>query len=134
MAGVTRLPPRGPGVPGCLDLSFDVDVGELVRRHRVIARGICLHGGGLVLQYEIAPGIKARMWRRGVRALLFSVACGTDAGTDVKEPGLGAIAPGEGGATTHGSRSFPLPPDGARVVWFEFFAAGDDRRDQPVSR
>jgi hypothetical protein len=51
-----------------------VDVGELVRGHRVIARGICLHGGRLVLQYEIAPGITARMERRGFPALLFSVA------------------------------------------------------------
>jgi hypothetical protein len=134
MSVVTRLPPRGPRVPACLDLSFDVDIGELVRGHRVIARGICLHGGGLVLQYEIAPGITARMWRRGIPALLFSVAYGTDAGADDEESGMGAIAPGEGGATTHGSRSFPLPPDGARLAWFEFFAASDDRRDQPVSK
>ncbi len=115
-----------------------MDVGELVRGHRVIARGICLHGGRLVLQYELAPGITARMQRRGIPALLFSVAYGTDAGAgadaDDEQPGLGAIAPGEGGATTHGSRSFPLPPHGARLAWFEFFAASDDRRDHPVSK
>lgn len=44
------------------------------------------------------------------------------------------MAPGEGGATTHGSRSFPLPAAGARLAWFEFFAAGDDSHEQPVSK
>lgn len=82
MSAVSRLPPRGPGVPDCLDLSFDVDVGELVRGHRVIARGICLHGGGLVLQYELAPGITARMQRRGRPALVFGVGYGTDVPAD----------------------------------------------------
>jgi hypothetical protein len=136
MSGVTRLPPRGPGVPGCLDLSLDLDVGELVRGHRVIVRGICLHGGGLVLQYELAPGITARMQRRGVPALFFGVAYGSDVPAEDEDQGseVGALAPGEGGATTHGSRSFPLPPDNARLAWFEFFAAAGDSYERPVSK
>ena len=79
-------------------------------------------------------GIMARMERRGFPALLFRVAYGTDVPVDDEESDLGAMATGECGATTHGSRSFPLPPDGARLAWFEFFAASDDSHEQPVSK
>jgi len=132
MSDVTSLPARGPDVPGCLDYSFDLDVGELACGHRVITRGICLHGGALVLRYEFAPGVTAGEERR--TGLLFDADYDAYVPTSYDGAMLGAMARLEGGATTAGSRSFPLPPPQARRVWFDFFAAGDDGNEHRVSR
>jgi hypothetical protein len=109
-------------------LTFDIDCGPLVRGHRFIARGICDKGTlewddrmtspAFSLEYELVPGITADEDRRAP----FSYLVGIDYEADVPLPWAvndgGAIAPPEGGATTHGSRGdWPLPP-GARVLRF----------------
>ena len=73
MRGVTRFPPRGPDLPGCMDYLFDLGVGELAPGHQVIARGICLHGGGLLLHYEVTPGLTAGETYRNLSQFSFQV-------------------------------------------------------------
>ena len=109
-------------------LAFDVDCGELIHGHRFIARGIRDKGTidrpddagespGFSLEYELVPGVP-----RGEDGNLFSYLVGVAYEADVPLPWHpndgGAIAPFEGGASTHGSRGdWPLPPS-ARVLRF----------------
>jgi hypothetical protein len=72
MPGMTRFPPRGPDLPDCMDLSFDLGIGELAPGHQVIARGICLHDGGLVLHYEFGPGLTAGETYRNLSQFSFT--------------------------------------------------------------
>src|SRR5262245_23372744 len=122
------LPPRGPRVPVDLRPVFDVDLGELIPGHHVIARGLRFrHDDVIELHYEFAPGVTAREEaRRGFFALLFGL--GYDGDPD---PGwdccdFGAVAPCRGGATQHGSRDFrPAPAPGGRI-WFPVTPIADD--------
>jgi hypothetical protein len=116
-------------------LSFDVDCGELVPGHRLIARG--LRSSGLMscpgwddsdeevsafsFEYELVPGVRADEFRSA-----FGYIVGIYFDADVPLPwepsDSGAIAPANGGASTHGSRGdWPLP-DGARVLTFTMVA------------
>jgi hypothetical protein len=133
-------------------LSFDVDCGELVSGHHFIARGL---GGpyrlpiptrgdwdgdsadharmlefdeaggypGFSLEYELVPGVKPA-------GDFFRYLVGVSYTADVELPWFpndgGAIAPFEGGDTTHGSRGdWPLPPD-ATVLTFTIAGVGAD--------
>jgi len=141
-----RLPPRGAALRDRpMILSFDVDCGELIPGHRFVARGLAGPyrlpvpdewdgdsaeyeqmlefedaGGypGFSLEYELVPGVSAAE----ADGNFFRYLAGIIYQADVKLPWNptdgGAIAPFEGGETTHGSRGdWPLPPD-ATVLTF----------------
>ena len=109
-------------------LAFDIDCGELVQGHRFIARGICDQGTDdwhdsptpvpvFSLEYELVPGVPASEDEK-----FFSFLVGIEYEADVPLPwepnDAGAMAPFEGGSTTHGSRgNWPLPRS-ARVLRF----------------
>jgi hypothetical protein len=131
---MTRFPPRGPALPDCMDLSFDLGIGELAPGHQVIARGICLHDGGLVLHYEFAPGLTAEETYRNLSQFSFHVSYETDVPADRDDASTGVLAPSMGGATTRGSRSFRSPPREARLAWFDFFTADHYDPEGRVSR
>ena len=124
------IPPRGPNLQRKEDrmlLAFDIDCGELVQGHRFIARGICNQGTidrndirdvpAFSLEYELVPGVPATEDDNFLRYLV-----GIEYEADVPLPWEpndgGALAPFEGGPTTHGSRgNWPLPRS-ARVLRF----------------
>jgi hypothetical protein len=122
-------------------LSFDIDCGYLIEGHRFIARG--LEDNGMVdfaevtapafsLEYELVPGVQS------FDGSLFSFIVGISYQADVPLPfeptDGGAIAPAQGGPSTHGSRgSWPLPRN-ARVLRFTLTAidaATGFESDQP---
>jgi hypothetical protein len=79
------------------------------------------------MEYEFTPGIRPE--EDGDGSLLF----GVEYHADIPIPAngfsdVGNLAPAEGGLTTSGSRLFPLPPEGSRSIWFDFFLeeGGDD--------
>ena len=127
-------------------LVFDVDCGELAPGHHFVARGLGgpfrastldrWNGDGpedealraeferadgypaFALEYELVPGVSAAE----AQGDLFRFLVGVSYDADVKLPWYpndgGALAPFEGGDSTHGSRGdWPLPPD-ATVLTF----------------
>ena len=78
LGGVQDIPPRtatdaylaraaSSGRAVRLDVVFDVDLGELVDGHRVIARGVEMASSGAVLHYEFVPGVtEAETGRKGM--------------------------------------------------------------------
>ncbi len=133
---VTEVPARGPAIAHRRMLfAFDVDCGEIVVGHRFIARGLADHGtikvdelsaAGFSLEYELVPGVPPLV--EGKTPLDYIVHVDYEA--DVSLPWLavdgGAIAPFEGGPTTHGSLGeWPLPSD-ARLL--RFHLSGPHRR------
>lgn len=121
------LPPRGPAVPTKLMLlSFDIDCGELIAGHRVIARGLKDQGTmtvdgqsapGFSLEYELVPGVESQYDRN-----IFHYLVGIDYQADTPLPWpaneSGAIATFNGGPSTHGSGGdWPLP-EGTRHLTF----------------
>jgi hypothetical protein len=132
---VDAIPPRGPALPESRMLvSFDIDCGELVKGHHFIVRGICdqgtieSHDGasapGFSLEYELVPGVA----QLNSSQRLFDYLVGVDYRADSPLPwdpsDGGAIAPFEGGASTHGSRGdWPLPKS-ARTL--RFYISGID--------
>jgi hypothetical protein len=124
------LPPRGSDVlRHHLDLIFDIDLGELVPGHHVIARGLALYRDHdlIELHYEFVPGITAgEEARRGFFAMVFGLGYEGDPDPGWDGCDQGAIAPCRGGATQHGERGFrPAPASNARV-WFPVFPITDD--------
>jgi hypothetical protein len=116
-------------------VSFDLDCGELVPGYRFVGRGVADCGlmppfdghsavPGISLEYELVPGVApldnpAEMFR-----FLVGVEYTADAELPWEPNDGGAIAPFEGGPSTHGSRGdWPLP-DGARSLTFTLFPVG----------
>ena len=126
---VDAIPPRGPALPeDRMLLSFDIDCGELVEGHRFIARGICDQGTiesdddvsapAFSLEYELVPGVPPLDSSRRFFDYLVGVDYEADAPLPWDPNDGGAIAPFEGGASTHGSRGdWPLPRS-ARILRF----------------
>ena len=117
-----------------LQVVFDVDLGELVRGHHVIARGIDLghptklyqwmvdetqarlpaaerdwtvvgtRPSGAALHYEFVPGLEA--WERDREPFFWywKLHVSDDAETAYSEANTGSLAPAEGGPATHGIR------------------------------
>jgi hypothetical protein len=132
-------------------LSFDVDCGELVPGHHFIARGLAGPyqlgipvdwdgdsteyakmlefadaGGypGFSLEYELVPGVPAAEREGNFFRYLVGISYGADVQLPWEPSDGGAIAPFEGGETTHGSRGdWPLPPE-AKVLTFSLFGVG----------
>ena len=122
MAGIRPLPPRTATdaylaeIGETLDIEFDVDLGELVEGHRVVARGILNLPGGAELHYELVPG-----WDSAAAPTGWAVSAHDDAGTDYGGVSGGALdPPGGDGTATHGIRDLggPIPAD-ANVLTLE---------------
>jgi hypothetical protein len=107
LGGVQGIPPRTATdvylarAAVRLDVVFDVDLGELVDGHRVIARGIEMASSGAVLHYEFVPGMsetgrKDMFW-------YWTLSTADDAGTAYTDNNGGAFDP-EGTAAGHGIR------------------------------
>ncbi len=133
-------------------MSFDVDCGYLTPGHRFIVRGI--NDAGLIpgpepesasrpddyypaitLEYELVPGVDPAEVAGPGRGV-FSFLVGIDYDADIPLPWTpndhGAIAPFEGGESTHGSRgSWPLPRQ-ARILRFTLTGV-DDATGNPQS-
>jgi hypothetical protein len=141
------LPPRGDAVGHREFLAtFDFDCGELVPGHRFIARGIsrCRIPGpdenerddgqmtGIGFEYELVPGVPAHPGRE-LFAYLVSIRYEADVDLPWGPADGGAIAPFEGGSSTHGSLGdWPLPDD-ARLLTFTLFGVDPETRRSSYS-
>jgi hypothetical protein len=94
-----------------LDVAFDVDLGELVEGHHVVARGITR----TELHYEFVPGLAGP--RPGGFGWYWLLAASDDAGTAYTDYNGGAFGSG-GGAATHGTRDLggQIPPSARRLT------------------
>jgi hypothetical protein len=126
-----ELPPRGEALHGlAFLLTFDVDCGEQLPGHVFVARGLSDDGVGsgpeqgepgtrlFSLEYELVPGVAPQRHDDLFRFLVH-----IEYTADVELPwdptDGGAIAPFEGGSSTHGSRgSWPLPADAKQLNFF----------------
>jgi hypothetical protein len=118
-------------------LAFDVDCGEVVGGHRLIARGLADCGTieveegtapGFSLEYELVPGVPPLEDARNMFDFIIHVEYEADVPLPWQAVDGGAIAPFEGGASTHGSMgTWPLP-SGARTL--RFHVSGPHRRRQ----
>lgn len=135
--GPSSVPPRGPAVAARSFLvSFDVDCGELVQGHRFVARGLSDVGQlsvsdwtesaadtsvqGFTFEYELVPGVPSDRSDNFFEYLV-GVAYEADVELPWEPVDGGALAPFEGGRSTHGSRGdWPLPA-GARRLTFTMF-------------
>jgi hypothetical protein len=124
MRGIADLPPRTATDAYLadraeeLDFEFDVDLGELVEGHRVVARGIMNLPGGAEFHYELMPG-----WDSPTPPTGWSVVARDDAGTAYGGvTGRAKLDPPGGGAkTTHGLKDIGGPiPGEANVLTLEF--------------
>jgi len=99
-----------------LDIEFDVDLGELVEGHRVVARGVLNRLGGAELHYELVPA-----WDSASPPTGWTVIARDDIGTDYGGASGGAIDPPSGPATaTHGFLDIGGPiPGEAKVLGLE---------------
>jgi hypothetical protein len=122
MGGIQALPPRTATdvylaeIGETLDIEFDVDLGELVQGHRVVARGILNLPAGAELHYELVPG-----WDSAAAPTGWEVTARDDAGTDYGGASGGALdSPGGDGTATHGIRDIggPIPAE-ANVLTLE---------------
>jgi hypothetical protein len=156
MGAVKReIPPRGTVFDGRTMMTvFDVDCGELVPGHHFIARGLggpfrtTTHdrwnsddpadaplmaefeeAGGypaFTLEYELVPGVSAAEANGNFFRFLVGISYEANAKLPWYPNDGGAIAPFEGGESTHGARGdWPLPPD-ATVLTFSIAAVNAD--------
>jgi hypothetical protein len=122
MRGIAELPHRTATdaylaeIGEQLDVAFDVDLGELVEGHRVIARGIRNLPGGAELHYELVPG-----WDSDSTPTGWEVVVRDDAGSDYGGVSGGVLDPrGGDGTATHGLRDIGGPiPGEANVLTLE---------------
>ncbi|MEW9551158.1 hypothetical protein [Nonomuraea sp. NPDC050783] len=87
-----------------LDLVFDIDLGELLEGHHVVARGLELPEGEGMLHYEFVPGIRQdEMDAKGPFFWLWTLSAEDDLGTPYHDSNTGAFDP-NGVTAAHGSR------------------------------
>jgi hypothetical protein len=133
---MAELPARGPALAGKrMLLAFDIDCGEIVVGHRFIARGLADCGTietdefsapGFSLEYELVPGVQPLNDPQNMFNYIVHVTYEADVALPWQAADGGAIAPFDGGATTHGSLGdWPLP-SGARGLRFKL--SGPHRR------
>ena len=133
---MAEVPARGPALSRKrMLLTFDIDCGEVVDGHRFIARGLADCGTieadefsaqGFSLEYELVPGVQPLSDPSKMFDYLVHVAYEVDVALPWHAADGGAIAPFEGGASTHGSLGdWPLP-SGARNLRFQL--TGPHRR------
>lgn len=100
-----------------LDLVFDIDLGELLDGHHVVARGLELSEGGGALHYEFVPGVSGdEEDDKGPFFWYWMLSTEDDLGTPYEDDNTGAFDP-EGVAAAHGSRDLggPVPPSARRL-------------------
>ncbi|GAA4956590.1 hypothetical protein HD597_001734 [Nonomuraea thailandensis] len=118
---VLRIPPRtatdayfaAMGGSRRLDLVFDIDLGDLVEGHRVVARGMEMLDSGGVLHYEFVPGV--RPYETEVKGPFFwywMLSTEDDQDTPYRDDNMGAFDPG-GEAAAHGTRQLGGPVPGS---------------------
>ncbi len=133
---VKKIPARGPALAERrMLLSFDVDCGEIVVGHRFIARGLAdcgmletdeLSAPGFSLEYELVPGVQPLSDPQTMLNYIVHVTYEADVALPWQAANGGAIAPFDGGATTHGSfGDWPLPRDAQSL---RFHLSGPHRR------
>ncbi|MFI0419499.1 hypothetical protein [Spongiactinospora sp. 9N601] len=112
------------GIPRRLDVVLDVDLGELVPGHHVVARGLELAAEGAMLHYEFVPGIDDdERQSKGPFFWYWMLAAGDDAGTEYAGHNSGAYASG-GGEATHGVRDLGgAVPGAAGRLFLDFTPA-----------
>jgi hypothetical protein len=107
-----------------MDYPFDIDLGELVPGHRIVARGVRLDGAALALHYEFVPGVVEQEVPQGPIPLLFDCRYDTDGPVEDGGCDSGAMAPAEDGPSTHGYRVYPPPATISARIWFDLGTAG----------
>jgi len=117
------------GVRRNLDIEFDVDLGELARGHRVVARGLELTRGGAALHYEFVPGGVDNVMRA-----YWLLRAEDDVGTTYSDYNGGAFSPASGEAA-HGTRDIGgAVPEAATCVRLHFTPAQGWTPDEPWCR
>ncbi|MFI7423158.1 hypothetical protein [Nonomuraea sp. NPDC049684] len=87
-----------------LDIVFDIDLGELLEGHHVVARGLELSETGGVLHYEFVPGVRDEETdSKGSFFWYWMLSAEDDLGTDYSNENNGGFD-GKGGRAAHGSR------------------------------
>jgi hypothetical protein len=117
-----------------LDIVFDVDLGELIEGHHVVARGITLSGAEL--HYEFVPGLDdAGRNELGGFGWYWMLSATDDVGTEYSDNNGGAFDGHSGGAATHGTRDIggQIPPH-ARRLTIRFQPAEDWTPAEPWRR
>lgn len=138
---VMEMPPRSPRLSDRLLATFDLDCGELIPGHRLIARGLADEGrssddlaGGtdnpeeqmVGLEYELVPGITAEeAAAAGVHDLTVDAGYSVDVPLtwntgDERSGPLSQYEP-EGGPSSAGQFGPHPLPDGARQVRFTLY-------------
>ncbi|MEU5868890.1 hypothetical protein ABZ815_47525 [Nonomuraea sp. NPDC047529] len=100
-----------------LDLAFDLDLGELLEGHHVVARGLELSDGGGMLHYEFVPGLREdETDSKGPFFWYWMLSTEDDLGTDYSGDNNGAYD-SKGGRAAHGSRHLGgvVPPSARRL-------------------
>jgi len=101
-----------------IDVAFDIDLGELVDGHRVIARGLELRHSGAVFHYEFIPGISAEEQEtKGPFFWYWTLHATDDRGTEYDSSNTGGFDT-RGGESVHGERDLGgrVPRRAARVT------------------
>jgi hypothetical protein len=93
------------GVQRHLDVTFDVDLGELVEGHHVVLRGIERNPDEAVLHYEFVPAVQDHERRdKGPFFWYWTVFASDDAGTRYADHNTGGFDPSGRGPSSHGTR------------------------------
>jgi hypothetical protein len=119
-----------------LDIVFDVDLGELIEGHHVVARGISLAPPEAELHYEFVPGLtEARRHELGGFGWYWMLSATDDVGTGYGDNNDGAFDGESGGAATHGTRDIggQVPPH-ARWLTIRFQPVEDWTPPEPWRR
>ncbi|MFB9880552.1 hypothetical protein ACFFMN_21615 [Planobispora siamensis] len=125
-----RIPPRTAtdafftraGGSRRLDIVFDIDLGELLEGHHVVARGLEMSETGGVLHYEFVPGL--RRHEREAKGPFFwywTLSTEDDLGTVYRDDNSGAFDDSDGQEAAHGTRDLGGPvPRPARLLRVSF--------------
>lgn len=129
---VIRIPPRTAtdayfakmGGARRLDIVFDIDLGELLEGHHVVARGLEISGVGGVLHYEFVPGLRQHeIDLKGPFFWYWTLSAEDDLGTPYRDDNGGAFDP-DGKTAAHGTRYLGGPvPGSARRLRVNFTPA-----------
>ncbi|WP_336214906.1 hypothetical protein [Nonomuraea sp. LPB2021202275-12-8] len=80
-----------------LDIVFDIDLGELLEGHHVVARGLEISDAGGVLHYEFVPGLRQHeMETKGPFFWYWTLSTEDDLGTPYRDDNGGAFDSGYG--------------------------------------
>jgi hypothetical protein len=102
-----------------LAIAFDVDIGELVEGHHVVARGIERGPNGARLHYEFVPAISgSNPDVKGPFFWYWSLSAADDAGTSYADSDSGAFDGRSGGEASHGERDLggEVPASATRLT------------------